>query len=252
VREVDELAGQQPLLHEGIHRELLMQADSYHEKHREKCPDKELIASSASVDSTNSIRKALRHCAGFDATDESIDKGMIEVKVSDFLSELGKTNRTLAEKLSPVLSWVTSIGVKGDNIELRFDCKGEEKEGKPQWLREGTLAADIKTHGLFIPKVLRAHFVEQAGKTKLVGLKGLEISATVSDVPINIDRIGLRSTSISVSGERLRFDVEAKNPAPFLSKFLPAHKRRPDPISSVVLVDDQGNLEMYESWKKSR
>lgn len=248
MKEVDELVDKQSLLNEGIHRELLRQVCDY----REKRLDKEVVAACPSVDCTDIVRQALKHCAGFDKSDAMPEIGMVNISASDLLEELGKTNSALAKRLKPLLSWVTSIGVDGDDIELRFDCKGGDNKGKPQWLREGTLADDIRTHGLFIPKVLRAHFVEDAGKTKLAGLKGLEIPVTVSDVPIKIDRIALRSTRISLSGDRLRLDVESKNPAPFLSKFLPAHKRRPDPVSSVVFVDDEGNLEMYETWKTDR
>lgn len=245
MKEVDELFGKSRTMSEGIDRELCGQADQYMEIARLR------EASSSGNDGTSAIRRALRECAGYDNDIyDSKDRQVTEVTVSDFLKELAKENSVLSTKLKPLLSWVDSIGVNGEDIEFRYDRHGGDCKGKPQWLREGVLAADIQTHGVFIPKVLRCRFVEQDGVTRLVGLKGLEISTTVLDVPIRIDRIAVQSLRFSLSGDRLRLDVEAKNPAPFLSKILPAHKRRPNPIPSVVLVDDEGKLEMYETWRK--
>lgn len=245
MREIDEFVDGNPLQGDGVARELLRQASEY-----KKCQDKvsrsEAAASGCNSDLTNVVRQAFHRLA------ERDEQEATEVITQDFLQELSKDNVRLASKLKPVLSWVESIGIHGDDFDLRFNGRGGDRKGQPQWLREAVLAKDIDTHGLYIPKVLHGTFEDRDGKALITGLKGLEIPATVREVPIKIDRVSVKSIQLSLSGDRLRFDVEVRNPAPLFSRLLPPEKRRPNPIPVVVLLDDQGNLEMYESWKKNR
>lgn len=238
MKEFEELAFESKPRSLGITRELLSQAQEYQELTRRK------EVASNSPDLTDKMMQVLIRLA------ESQRQGgeKVDVTKDDFLKELGKENRSFAAKLAPLLSWVDKISVKDDLVELHFNCTREKD--KPQWLREGTLADDITTHGLFLPEVLRCRFAEKNGKTVLTGLKGLEIPVTISDIPIKIDKITVQSIRLSLSGDRLRIDVEAKNPAPMLQHLLKPEKHRPNPIPSVVFVDDKGNLEMYETWRK--
>ncbi len=239
MREFNESASHKRTVADGFVREIFSQADEYKEFSRGKG-----CHSSAGKDYTETLKNVFDRYAP--APDSECKKVVVDKQ--QFLDDLKKENATFAAKLTPLLSWVDKITVDGDVIDMHFNC--EREKDKPQWLREGTLAADISTHGLFIPEHLRFRFVTVDGKTHMTGLKGLEIPVTVTDVPINIDKIALRSARISVVGDRLCFEIQAKNPAPFLGKFLPKHRQRPDPIPSVVYVDDEGKLEMRETWRK--
>lgn len=239
MKDVSKLALDEKTVPDGFVREIFSQADDYKEISRGK-----RCQSGAGKDFTQTMKNVFeRYAASADA-----ECNKVEVTKQQFLDDLKKENAVFAAKLTPLLSWVDKITVEGDVVDFHFDCKREKD--KPQWLKEGTLAADISTHGLFIPEHLRCRFVTVDGKTQITGLKGLEIPVTVTDVPIKIDRIALRSARISVVGDRLCFEIKAKNPAPFLGKFLPRERQRPDPIPSVVFVDAEGNLEMYETWRK--
>lgn len=243
MREFDELADATQFRSPGITRELYSQADGYMEAvHR-----KDVAAQAPPADLTPMLQEVFLHLVeGESGRDKVI------VTKDNFLKELSKENTNFALKLKPVLSWVDKIAINGDNIELMFNVPADNGKGQPQWLREGRLAKDIATHGIFVPEVLRCRFSTHAGETALTGFKGLGISTTATGFPINIDRVNIQSIRLSEDGERLRFDVEAKNPAPFLSKFLPREKGRPDPISAVVFLDSKGNLEMRETWQKGR
>lgn len=239
MREIDNLADSTPIRSQGIARELYSQAEDY----RDMIRLKEALSQPLPTNLTESLQDAFHNCVA----ESGLDKVIIDK--DEFLKELSKENSSFAVKLKPVLSWVDKIAVSGENIDLMFNVKHDDHKGQPEWLREGRLAPDIATHGIFVPDVLRCRFSTSAGQTVLSGLKGLGISTTATGFPIKIDRVNIQSMRLSIDGEKLRFDVEAKNPAPFLSKFLSREKGRPDPISAVVLLDSKGNLEMRETWQ---
>jgi hypothetical protein len=248
MKEFEELAFDTSRRSPGITGELMSQAREYQELVRRK-----EASASASVDLTDRMKQVVFRLAELHGHDRS-NCEKVDFSKDDFLAELGKENSLFATKLKPVLSWVDKISVNGDIVELHFNFPAEKdkckhEKDKPQWLREGRLAKDITTHGLFLPEVLRFRFSEINGKTVMTGLKGLVIPVTVSDVPIKIDKIVVESVRLSLSGDRLHFEVETKNPAPFLGRLLKEERRRPNPVPSEVFVDDKGNLEMRETWK---
>jgi hypothetical protein len=169
----------------------------------------------------------------------------------DFLKELAKNNKGLAEKLTPVLSWVSEIHLKPKKVELLFmEDKFDTKKG-PEWKRDAVLAPDIDTKGLYLKRRVECGVEENDAGVRLTNLDGLQIALHVKDIPwvpfpLHLDKTEVLSLSLSQSGEDLKFDVGAKNPAPILDKFLPKERQRPNIIHVEIYLNKQGELRMKE------